>query len=261
MSNDAASSYHALEAQFNHRFAQGLQMLLSYTWAHSIDNVSSDVYFANVPAGKSLQERGSSDYDIRHTFSTAFSYKIPTPLSGLAKTIFGNFSVDSIVYARTAPPVNVVTGLDPFPLGVATGVYGAARPDLIAGVPLWITDPAVAGGKRINQAAFIVPATVREGTLGRNALRGFGTSELNLTLRRQFPLTERVSLQARADFFNVFNHPDFGQPVNFMTSPLFGQATQMLGASLGSGGSNGGLNPLYQIGGPRSVQLAMKLIF
>jgi len=82
-----------------------------------------------------------------------------------------------------------------------------------------------------------------------------------LTLRRQFKLYERLSLQARADLFNIFNHPNFGPPTNYMTSPLFGQATQMLGASLGSGGQNGGLNPLYQIGGPRSAQLALKLQF
>jgi len=65
----------------------------------------------------------------------------------------------------------------------------------------------------------------------------------------------------RADFFNLFNHPNFGPPTNYMTSPLFGQATQMLGSSLGAGGQTGGLNPLYQIGGPRSAQLALKLMF
>ena len=65
-----------------------------------------------------------------------------------------------------------------------------------------------------------------------------------------------VSLQARADFFNTFNHPNFGPPTNYLTFPLFGQATQMLGTSLGSGGQNGGFNPLYQIGGPRSAQVA-----
>jgi len=74
-------------------------------------------------------------------------------------------------------------------------------------------------------------------------------------------LRERLSLQARGDFFNIFNHPNFGPPDNYMTSPLFGQATQMLGASLGTGGQTGGLNPIYQIGGPRSAQLALKLVF
>jgi hypothetical protein len=263
MSNGADSSYNALQTQFSHRFAHGLQTLLSYTWAHSIDNVSSDAYFANVPLNisPSSQERGSSDFDIRHTFSGAVSYNVPGLHRRVWKVISGNWSTDSLVFARSAPPVNVVTGLDPFPAVLLTGVYNAARPDLISAVPLWINDPNVAGGKSINRAAFSTPTAPRQGTLGRNALRGFGATELNLTLRRQFPLTDRVSLQTRADFFNVFNHPDFGQPVNYMTSPFFGQGTQMLGASFGSGGSNGGLNPLYQIGGPRSVQLAMKLIF
>ena len=79
--------------------------------------------------------------------------------------------------------------------------------------------------------------------------------------QRQFPFTERLSLRFRAELFNIFNHPNFGLPTSYMTSPLFGQATQMLGTSLGSGGQNGGLNPLYQIGGPRSAQLALKLVF
>jgi len=82
-----------------------------------------------------------------------------------------------------------------------------------------------------------------------------------LTQRRQFKLHERLSLHARADFFNIYNHPNFGSPTNYLSSPLFGQATQMLGASLGSGCQNGGLNPLYQICGPRSAQLALKLLF
>jgi len=100
-----------------------------------------------------------------------------------------------------------------------------------------------------------------QGELGRNALRGFGATQVDLTLRRQFKLHERLTLQARADLFNIFNHPNFGSPINYLSSPQFGQSTQMLGASLGSGGQNGGLNPLYQIGGPRSVQLALKLLF
>ncbi len=157
--------------------------------------------------------------------------------------------------------MNVVTGLNPFPGTLLSGASSVQRPNLVSGVPLWISDPNVAGGKRINKAAFTKPTGAVQGNLGRNALRGFGATQVDLTLRRQFQLRERLSLQARADFFNIFNHPNFGPPTNFMSSPLFGQATQMLGASLGSGGQNGGLNPLYQIGGPRSVQLALKLMF
>jgi hypothetical protein len=262
MRNGADSSYQALQAQFRHRLSHGLQTLLSYTWAHAIDNASSDAYYLHVPPGNSAsdQERGSSDYDIRHTFSSAVSYNIPAPSGGIWKSILGNWSTDSIVYARTPPPVNVVTGLNPFG-GFLSGASSVQRPDVVSGVPLWIADPNVAGGKRINKASFVTPTGPAQGNLGRNTLRGFGATQVDLTLRRQFKLRDRLSLQARADFFNLFNHPNFGLPTNFLTSALFGQATQMLGASLGSGGQNGGLNPLYQIGGPRSAQLALKLLF
>jgi len=78
---------------------------------------------------------------------------------------------------------------------------------------------------------------------------------------RQFRVTERVGLRFRAEFFNIFNHLNFGNPNNDLTSPLFGQSTQTLASNLGSGGANGGFNPLFQIGGPRSIQLALNLQF
>jgi hypothetical protein len=72
-------------------------------------------------------------------------------------------------------------------------------------------------------------------------------------LQRQFSVTERVALRFRAEFFNIFNHPNFGSPNNDLTSPVFGYSAQTLASSLGSGGPYGGFNPLYQIGGPRSI--------
>jgi hypothetical protein len=63
------------------------------------------------------------------------------------------------------------------------------------------------------------------------------------------------------NILNIFNHPNFGSPNNTLSSPLFGHSTQMLASFLGPGGSSGGFNPLYQIGGPRSIQLALKLQF
>ena len=81
-----------------------------------------------------------------------------------------------------------------------------------------------------------MPATA-QGDLGRNALRGFGATQWNMALRRQFRFTERLSLQARGDFFNILNHPNFGSPINYLTSPEFGYSTQMLNNYLGTGGS------------------------
>ena len=183
MRNDADSSYNALQLQFRHRFSHGLQTLLSYTWAHSIDDASSDAYFVNLPAADAplSDERGSSDYDIRHTFSGAVSYNIPAPGSGIWKAIFGSWGTDSIIYARSAPPVNVVTGLDPFNTEVLSGAYGATRPNRALGVPLWIANPDVAGGREINPAAFTIPTGAVQGDLGRNALRGFGATQVDLS--------------------------------------------------------------------------------
>ena len=90
--------------------------------------------------------------------------------------------------------------------------------NLLHGVPLWLSDRNVADGKRINEAAFSVPTGPVQGNLGRNARNGFGATEVDLTLRRQFKLYECLSRQARADFFNIFNHPNFGPPMNYMTS-------------------------------------------
>jgi len=262
MRNGATSNYNALQAQYRHHVSHGLQTLLSYTWGHAIDDVSSDVYFVSVPPDSPAgdQERGPSDYDIRNTFAGAVSYDIPGPRSGIAKPILEGWSTDSIIYARSAPTVNVVTGQDPFNTGVLSGNYSVQRPNVVPGVPFYVDQSDAPGGKIINAAAFSIPAT-GQGNLGRNALRGFGATQLDLTLRRQFKFTERFSLQARGDLFNIFNHPNFGSPTNYLSSPLFGQATQTLNTYLGSGGQGGGLNPLYQIGGPRSIQLALKLQF
>jgi hypothetical protein len=262
--NEASSSYQALQAQLRQRLFHGVQTLISYTWAHSIDNASGDGSVATVLDNKShlVLERGPSDFDIRHTLSAAVSYGIPRLRhDGISNAIIGHWSVDSIFYARSATPVNVVTGKDPYHLGAYTGENGAVRPDLIPGIPLYLDDSNVAGEKRINPAAFSLQAAARQGTLGRNALRGFAASQLDLTLRRQFAFTERLRLQTQADFFNTLNHPNFGNPINYLTSPLFGQATQMLAGSLGNGGQRGGSSPLYQMGGPRSVQVALKLQF
>ncbi|MET0623346.1 MAG: TonB-dependent receptor, partial [Pyrinomonadaceae bacterium] len=156
----------------------------------------------------------------------------------------------------TATPVNVIQ---------TTGVFigdlvEARRPDLVGGVRLYVEDPLAPGGRRLNPPAFSA-ASGRQGTLGRNALRGFGLSQLDLAVGRQFALSERTRLQLRAEVFNVSNHPNFGDPVGDLQSRLFGLSTQTLARSLGTGGINGGLSPLYQVGGPRSVQLALRLGF
>jgi hypothetical protein len=256
VTNTSSSDYDALQAVYARRLSKGLQAHVSYTWSHSIDDDSDDSASGLLIVGSfnTRTERGPSTFDVRHSLSGAFSYDLPSPRHGGA--FLRDWSLDAIFRARTATPVNIVQTT-----GVFTGdLVEALRPDLVVGVPVYLKDPTAPGGRRLNPAAF--RATVgRQGSLGRNALRGFGLSQLDLAVRRQFAFGEAARLQVRAEVFNAFNHPNFGDPVGDLTSRLFGLSVQTLARSLGTGGVNGGLSPLYQVGGPRSVQLALRFSF
>jgi hypothetical protein len=97
-------------------------------------------------------------------------------------------------------------------------------------------------------------------------MRGFGAAQWDFAVHRDFPIHESLKLQFRAEMFNVLNHPNFGQPIGNLgtrtgANPLFGKSTNMLGQSLNGNPGGGGFSALYQIGGPRSIQLALKLTF
>jgi hypothetical protein len=267
--NDATSDYHALQVQFQRRLTRGFQALASYTWSHSIDIASGD-QLAGTPAVLSdpQRDRGPSDFDVRHAFNAAFTYNIPTVSGEVTGKVFTGWAVDSIFTGRSSTPVNVTYA--------ANAPFGsiALRPDLVPGIPLYLTDPSVPRGRRFNNTRvtvpgnpnlqigpFLRPTTVRQGTLGRNVLRGFSVWQLDIGVRRQFALSEQVKVQFKTEFFNIFNHPNFGDPVGTLTSSTFGVSTVMLGRSLGTGGLTGGFNPLYQVGGPRSMQFSLKLEF
>lgn len=261
VTNDGESDYNALQAQYQRRLTRGFQALASYTFAKSLDNVSDESQNNFVAPTARLDpniDRAPSSFDVRHAFNGAVSYEIPSPFeNGFAKKLFGGFGIDGIFRARTATPVNVLTGRDPLGLGFATVV----RPDLVPGQPLYIEDETLPGGRRFNPSAFNASfatganAQARQGNFGRNVLRGFGVSQTDLAIRRNFGLTEYARIQFRVDVFNVLNQANFANPSGILTSGNFGRATQTLNRSLG------GLGSIYQIGGPRSVQFAAKLQF
>ena len=253
LTNAAFSDFESLQAQFQQRLARGLTALASYTLGKSLDNESSESdLLLNATQLNPKQDRGPSDFDIRRTFTAAFSYSIPG-----RRALIRNWGLDGIVIARTATPVDITYSRD-----VGFGLTNL-RPDLIPGVPLYLYSPLAPGGRMFNPDAFALPDTYpgRQGTLGRNVMRGFPLTQANLTLRREFPIYERLKLQFRVEMFNALNHPSFADPIGDLFSSTFGVSTQMLSRSLGQGGANGGLNPLFQIGGPRSIQLAARLVF
>jgi hypothetical protein len=86
-------------------------------------------------------------------------------------------------------------------------------------------------------------------------------SQLDLALRRDFSLSEKRSIQLRLEAYNALNHPNFADPIRFLASPLFGQSPSMLNLMLGTGSPGSGLAPLFQTGGPRSLQITVRFRF
>jgi len=175
----------------------------------------------------------------------------------VGRAFLGHWSIDTIWRSQSATPVDVFARSNFNLFGETINL----RPDLIAGQPLYVDDAKAPGGRVFNRAAFVSPPAGRQGTFGRNVLRGFPLNQTDFSLRRRFAVGERLSFLFRADVFNVFNHPNFGDPTNSITSSTFGQSTAMFGRALGSGTFGAGLNPLYQVGGPRSMQFSLKAEF
>ena len=219
-------------------------------------------------------DRGPSDFDTRHQLNGFVNYDLPALFSkSVGNKLSRNWSVDSVASLRSARPVNVLY-LFPTSFGVAY-----FRPDVVAGESLYIFDPAVEGGRRINPASFIVPIGLDQGDLPRNSLRGFPFYQIDLALRRQFNLSENVALQFRTDVFNIFNHPNFADPVGrdrvlgsvfsgsgavfsggpFTPNATFGRSSSLLGQSLS--GTSESFGSFYNTGGPRTLRFSLKLRF
>jgi hypothetical protein len=272
--NTASSDYNALQVQFQRRLSHGLQVLSSYTWSHSIDDGSVGTYGYGsnyVPGLKASSNRGPSDFDRRNAFSAGLTYDIPAPSTNrFGDSVLEGWSVESVIQTWSGPPVNVYYSTIQTLLGAQTEV----RPDTVSGQPLYLYGSQYPGGKAFNPAAFTAPPVdpttgvpLRQGDLGRNALRGFGAAQWDFAVHRNFPIHESLTLQFRAELFNVLNHPNFAPPIGDLQNPLslnpqFGLSTETLGQYLGGANvGGGGFNALYQIGGPRSIQFALKLMF
>jgi hypothetical protein len=222
-----------------------------------------------VPALDPNLNRGPSDFDIRNAFSAGVTYDVPAPhVDLLARAILRGWSLENVIQAHSAAPVDVYYSSFANLLNAGTEV----RPDVVTGNALYLYGSQYPDGKAFNPAAFAPPPTnsngqpLRQGDLARNELRAFPAAQWDFAVHRDFPIHEQLKLQFRAEMFNVLNHPNFGQPIADLSNPQFGRSSQMLGQSLngGSSGSNlggGAFSPLYQIGGPRSIQFALKLQF
>jgi len=251
--NDALSNYGALQAQYRRTMAKNVQALLSYSFSHSLDNASND-FLAGLSNTviSAKNDYASSDFDVRHNFSGAVTWELPSARGASFLSRIGkNWSVSGMVVSRSGFPMNASVYL-----GASALANQFTRPDLVPGQPLWISSPQAPGGKTLNPNAFVVPSSVRQGTEGRNDIPGFGFTQADVSFGRLFSLGDRFRLQFRADAFNALNHPNFTNPGGYIQfGSIEYQSTKMLNQGLG------GLNPLFQGGGPRSLQAALKLAF
>jgi hypothetical protein len=263
--NGDYSHYESLQLQFQRRMSRGLQALVSYTFAKASDLGSNDGTGIESPSVSQivLPPLSPSDFDIRHSFAGALSYEVRAPRRGrIGNAILKGWAVDGLLRASSAPPINVTVGN----LTATVGDH-QMQANVVPGQPFWIADPTQPSGRALNAAAFSLPAPGMLGDFPRNSLRSpYSIDQTDLALRRRFDLTERFKLDVRAEYFNLFNHPMFGAPgFNQPNTEFgilgFGKIDTTTNNALGAGGASGGQNPLYSVGGPRSAQFTLKLLF
>jgi len=257
--NTRNSNYQALSVVVKRSFSHGLLLSANYQWSHEIDDGSDgsgdgDSLVAQNVACQAC-ERASGIWDVRHVFNANAVYQLPfgpgkafLSQPGIWRRIAGSWELTSTAVARTGFPVNVT--VDRSSSAVPDGNTTDQRPNLVPGVSL--TPP---GGSTIaewiNPAAFAVPAPGTFGNAPRDVARGPGTWQMDVGAGRHISLTERVHLEFRAEFFNIFNHPQYGQPQSDFSAGagVFGRIISTV--NTGPVGT----------GTPRQIQFALKVAF
>ena len=257
--NKTNSNYQALSLAVKRSFSHGLLLSANYQWSHEIDDGSDGSGDGDSLVAENVScqrcERASGIWDVRHAFNANAVYQLPfgpgkrfLNQPGFWRTVAGSWELSSVAMARTGFPINVT--VDRSASVVPDGNTTDERPNIVPGVPL--TPP---GGRTIyewiNPAAFSVPAAGTFGNAPRDVAVGPSTWQIDMGLGKQFLLTERARLQFRAEFFNIFNHPQYGQPQSdFSAGPgVFGAIISPLNTSPVGTGT------------PRQVQFALRLFF
>src|SRR5215472_15045057 len=296
----AASSYHSLQLSVAERATDHLQFLAAYTYAKSIDNASGlggGAGISGVVNTGALNDaspilgnqsdpranRGVSDFDRTHRFVLSDVWRLPNPSfagkSRLGRTAIWNWQNSGILTAMSGLPIDVVdTGAGSF-YGLANGANPLARPNLIAGATCRDATKEVSGGYFFNPTVFARPV-VRKGQgipssggaatasapgfdigdVGRNCLRGPRQVSLDFSLAKSFPMSESQAFEFRTEFFNLFNHPNFANPISNLNAFVAsgGKIDPTTGQVLNAG-SFGRI--ISTSNNPRIIQFALKFTF
>jgi Carboxypeptidase regulatory-like domain/TonB dependent receptor len=261
-----ASSYNGLVVTMRRAFSNGLLASANYAYTHELDNGSNGSGDGDEISPQNASclrcEWASGAWDARHVINGNAVYELPfgrgKPMlneGGIASAIAEKWQLTTTALARTGFPVNVLL---PSSYVAPDGNSGTQRPDLVRGVSL-----SPPGGKSvshwINPAAFALPAG-EFGTSPRNLLRGPGTWQIDIGAAKTISFNERLQLQFRSEFYNIFNHPQLGQPqstFNPVNTTGFGSIinTVNLNTSI--------VSPISPVGSgtPREIQFALRLEF
>jgi hypothetical protein len=248
-----SSTYHALQLSFNRRFSKGLSITSGYNFGNSHDNItglgtSTGGYgnqigpFAGAVANVQKYDWAVSDFNVKHRFSFAANYELPfgKDLTGAAGQAFGGWQVNGSLTWQTGLPFTVTD--QQAVSGIIGG--GAERPNLVRS-DIRTSSPTVGvGGQFLDPAAFALPTNFTLGNAPRNVGVGPNQSIINASIFKTFKLYEGWNLQFRTEFFNLPNHPVFGQPNTAFGNANFGRITSTAG--------------VYT---PRQIQFALKLQF
>ncbi len=257
----SGSSYQGFSVAVKRSFSRGLLFSANYMWSHELDDGSDGSGDGDslVPQNVACPqcEWASGIWDVRNVLNANAIYQLPfgpgrTYLNqpGILSSIARDWELTSVALARTGFPVNVLVNRSS--ASVPDGNNTDQRPDLVPGVSVTPT-----GGKSIgewiNPAAFAMPAAGTFGNASRNIASGPGAWQIDLGVVKQIPLSERAHLEFRSEFFNIFNHPQYGLPQATFAVPGFGSITQTVNTT----------TPVSPIGSgtPREIQFALRFAF
>lgn len=238
----AQSSYNSLQASVTKRYSNGLQFLASYTWSHSIDDFSGGAVndLTGVVGDTHSNYFGSSDFDRRHRFIVSFVYDLPKAYRGgavLPKQVLNNWQLAGVGTWQSGTPFSIIGNSSAF-----ISVFADFKPGETIGSATKSGDVGTRLNSYFNTTSFQQPTGTGWGNVPRNAFVGPGQKNLDLSIVKFFPIREKQKVEFRSEFFNVFNHTNFANPVNVLASAQFGQ---ILSTSTG----------------PRVIQFALKYSF
>ncbi|MBM3739632.1 MAG: TonB-dependent receptor [Acidobacteria bacterium] len=235
-----SSIYHSLQMRAEKRFSRGLALLLNYTFSKAIDYGLQDI--AALQNAYDLRaERGLSNTDSRHKFNGNFTYELPfgkgqrylSSLSRVPQAMLGGWQFNGIVSLLSGLPFNPVVSTDTAGIG-RTG----QRPNRLENGAI----PDGTPERWYNRAAFVRAAAGTFGNSGRNVLTGPGLENADLSMFKEFTLTEKSKLQFRTEFFNATNTPHWGQPAAIVDTANAGTISQTIQSN-------------------RQIQFALKFLF